>query len=351
MKDSLKKKKSKNPKNFRVISYVAILLLLTAITSSIYTCFFKPVLAGNHEFTVSTKLRIRISAPVNPLSFSEQLVLQGVDVSRPFAGLVSLAFRLKGNPKVGLYEFSKEATFYNIVLKMINGETVKAKITLIEGWPIWRLRQEVDRHPDLSHSTVNLSNLMLLKELSIADEEIEGKFFPSTYFFEPGIEDLHIYKLAHKAMKNKSTEIWKKRDLEISIKDTQELVILASLIEKETGVASDRSMISAVFHNRLKKGMRLQTDPSIIYGIGEKFNGNLTKKDLRRDGPYNTYTRVGLPPSPIAAPSYDSMLAAVRPAKTDALYFVADGKGGSIFSSTLEKHEEAVGIYQRKRIK
>lgn len=351
MKRPLKKKKSKTPKNFGLISYVAILLLLAAITSSIYTCFFKPVLAGNNEFTASTKLRIRISAPLTPLNFSEQLVTQGVDVSRSFAGLVSLAFRLKGHPKVGLYEFSKEATFYNIVLKIINGETVKAKITFIEGWPIWRLRQEVDRHPDLSHSTVKLSNLMLLRELSIEGEEIEGIFFPSTYFFEPGIDDIQIYKLAQKTMKNKSTEIWKKRDLNISIKNTQELVILASLIEKETGTASDRSMISGVFHNRLKKGMRLQTDPSVIYGIGEKFNGNLTKKDLKRDGPYNTYTRVGLPPSPISAPSYDSMLAAVRPAKTDALFFVADGKGGSIFSSTLVEHEEAVDIYQRKRTK
>jgi UPF0755 protein len=351
MKRTQKKKSSKALKNSRVIYYVAILFIVTTVASSLYTSFFKPVLTGKNEHDTSTKLRIRISAPLNPLNFTDQLVAQGVDVSRPLAHLISLAFRLKGHPKVGLYEFSEEATFYNILLKITNGETVKAKITFIEGWPIWRLRQEVDRHPDLRHTTVNLSNLMLLQQLGVLGEEIEGIFFPSTYFFEPGIEDTQIYKLAHKAMKNKTTEIWKRRDPDIPIKNEQELIILASLIEKETGTASDRSMISGVFHNRLKKRMRLQTDPSVIYGIGENFSGNLTKKDLKRDGPYNTYTRAGLPPSPIAAPSYDSMLAAVKPAKTEALYFVANGKGGSIFSATLDEHEKAVDKYQRKRTK
>lgn len=300
---------------------------------------------------MSTKLQIRISSPLNPLNLSEQLISKGVNVYQPIASLAILASRLKGYPKAGLYEFSEDVTFYKIILKIIDGETVKAKITFIEGWPIWRLRQEVDRHPDLNHLTTNLSDKELLSKLTTSDETIEGIFFPSTYFFEPGIEDLQVYKLAQKTMKIKSSEIWKKRDPDIAIKNTQELITLASLIEKETGTTSDRSMISGVFQNRLKKRMRLQTDPSVIYGIGEKFNGNLTKKDLKRDGPYNTYTRVGLPPSPIAAPSYDSMLAAVKPAKTDALYFVADGKGGSIFSSTLDEHENAVDKYQRKRTK
>lgn len=351
MKHYQKKIKSKTPKKTRVIYYVAFLCTLLIVSSGIYTCFFKPVLAGNLNLTTSTKLRIRVSAPIDPLNFANQLVAQGVEVSRPFATLASLIFIVKGRPKVGLYEFNKDATFYKIIYKIINGETVKAKITFIEGWPIWRLRQEVDRHPELRHSTYNLNNEAILTQLNTTSEVIEGIFFPSTYFFEPGIEDIQVYKMAYKTMKNKVSDIWAKRNLDIAIKNTDELIILASLIEKETGVGSDRSLISGVFHNRLKKGMRLQTDPSVIYGIGEKFNGNLTKRDLKRDGPYNTYTRVGLPPSPIAAPSYDSMLAAVKPAKTDALYFVADGRGGSIFSSTLEEHEKAVDTYQRKRNK
>lgn len=352
MKQSLKKKNRKTSNtSWFIIPFVLIIFLALGLVTC-YLVFLRPVLENIPKYSEVEKVRIKILAPTTVLNLTQQFLSQGIEAPKPLIGTVILVSKLKGNIKPGLYEFDKKTSLHSVIGKMIKGDTLKSKILLIEGWPIWKVRNEINAHPDLKHTTINFDNTKVVTELGLnKNTPIEGLFFPSTYFFEPGTEDLQIYKIAYKTMQKKLTDAWGIRNSDIAIKDKDELLILASLIEKETGTSSDRSMISGVFHNRLKIKMRLQTDPSVIYGLGEKFNGNLTKKDLKSDGPYNTYTRMGLPPSPISAPSNDSIIAAVKPKQTDALFFVANGKGGSVFSSTLEDHEQAVDKYQRKRSK
>jgi UPF0755 protein len=230
---------------------------------------------------------------------------------------------------------------------LARGDSIKESIAFVPGTPIWQLRQIVDAHPALEHQTKGLSSTAFSKAVGLSHANAEGLFFPDTYVFDPGASDLAIYRRAADAMQNNLAKVWSKVPNTDVLKTPYDLLILASIIEKETGKASERAQISAVFHNRLKIGMRLQTDPTVIYGIGPRFDGNLRKVDLRRDNPYNTYMRAGLPPTPIAIPSMESLLAAVNPAKSDALYFVAKGDGSSYFSKTLPEHEKAVDQYQR----
>jgi UPF0755 protein len=227
------------------------------------------------------------------------------------------------------------------------GDSIKESIAFVPGTPIWQLRQIVDTHPALEHQTKGLSGAAFSKVVGLSHANAEGLFFPDTYVFDPGESDLVIYRRAADAMQKNQAKAWNNASNASPLKTPYELLILASIIEKETGKASERAQISAVFHNRLKIGMRLQTDPTVIYGIGPRFDGNLRKVDLRRDNPYNTYMRAGLPPTPIAIPSMESLLAAANPAKSDALYFVAKGDGSSHFSKTLPEHEKAVDQYQR----
>jgi len=200
----------------------------------------------------------------------------------------------------------------------------------------------------LVHQTKGLSSNALLQSLNLSFPNDEGLFFPDTYVFDPGESDVSIYRRASLAMQKQLTQIWEQKPANSPLKTPYELLILSSIIEKETGKSSDRGFVAAVFINRLNKGMMLQTDPTVIYGIGPQFDGNLRKADLRKDSPYNTYMRKGLPPTPIAMPSKESLLATVHPAQSKALYFVAKGDGSSHFSETLNEHESAVDLYQRK---
>jgi UPF0755 protein len=230
---------------------------------------------------------------------------------------------------------------------MARGDSIKESIAFVPGTPIWQLRQIVDAHPALEHQTKGLSAATFSKAVGLSHTNAEGLFFPDTYVFDPGESDLVMYRRATDAMQKNLAKAWSRVSSPSVLKTPYDLLILASIIEKETGKASERAQISAVFHNRLKIGMRLQTDPTVIYGIGPQFDGNLRKVDLRRDSPYNTYMRTGLPPTPIAIPSMESLLAAANPTKSDALYFVAKGDGSSYFSKTLADHEKAVDQYQR----
>ena len=203
-------------------------------------------------------------------------------------------------------------------------------------------------HPALIHQTKGMSNKNLLQSLNLSYPSDEGLFLPDTYIFDPDEPDLNIYRRAAQAMQKQLNQAWEQKEPGLPLKTPYELLILSSIIEKETGRSSDRDKISAVFINRLNKGMPLQTDPAVIYGIGPKFDGNLRKADLRKDTAYNTYMHKGLPPSPIAMPSKESILAAAHPAKSEALFFVAKGDGSSHFSQSLKEHESAVDRYQRK---
>jgi UPF0755 protein len=290
-------------------------------------------------------------AKVNPksgvASIARQLRSQGIEVNGILFQLGSRALLIHAKLKPGTYLFPFEASTAAILLQMARGDSIKESIAFVPGMTIWQLRQIVDSHPALDHQTKGLDPAEFSKVVGLSHANAEGLFFPDTYVFDPGESDLAIYRRAADAMQKNRAKAWNGVPNTSVLKTPYDLLILASIIEKETGKASEREQISAVFHNRLKIGMRLQTDPTVIYGIGPQFDGNLRKVDLRRDSPYNTYMRTGLPPTPIAIPSMESLLAAASPAKSDALYFVAKGDGSSYFSKTLAEHEKAVDQYQR----
>ena len=227
------------------------------------------------------------------------------------------------------------------------GEFAQGQIRFIEGWTFRQLRAALDAHPALTHETTGWSDAEILKRLGSEERHPEGLFFPDTYQFSAGTSDLTILRQAYNKMQQVLDAAWETRAEDLPVKTKYQGLILASIVEKETGDPSEREMVAAVFINRLRKGMRLQTDPTVIYGLGESFDGNLRKRDLLADQPYNTYTRYGLPPTPIALPGKAAIDATFRPAKTDALYFVAKGDGTHHFSNNLKDHNRAVDQFQR----
>ena len=249
--------------------------------------------------------------------------------------------------KPGVYAFSKSPTPTQLLDKMVRGEVVQIEVTIPEGWTFRQIMQRLDVQQDLQHELSGLSEAAVLKQLGIPESHLEGLFFPDTYRMDKGSSDTALLRTAYRAMQGQLMEVWQTRPSEGVLKSAYQALILASIIEKETGRAEDRRLVGAVFANRLRKGMLLQTDPTVIYGLGASFDGNLRKRDLLTDTPYNTYTRVGLPPTPIAVPGRASLEAAVHPINSDALYFVARGDGSSEFSATLEAHNRAVNRYQR----
>lgn len=251
--------------------------------------------------------------------------------------------------KAGNYELPTRATPYRLLEMIARGEVTLAQITLIEGWTFRQVRAALVQEPDLVHDSAGMSDAEILRRIGASEPNPEGLFFPDTYHFSAGASDLKILARAYHEMQARLNGLWQSRSPGLPYANPHEALIMASIVEKETGLESERSMIAAVFVNRLRRGMRLQTDPSVIYGLGTAFDGNLRKRDLEADGPYNTYTRSGLPPTPIAMPGQAALEAALRPAQSSALYFVARGDGSSHFSSSLEDHNRAVQKYQLKR--
>ncbi len=232
--------------------------------------------------------------------------------------------------------------------KLVRGEESLRSLTLVEGWNFRQLREALARAPQLRQETTGLPDQAIMEKLGRPKQHPEGRFFPDTYSYAKGSSDLKLLALAMRTMDRHLQAAWQHRASDSPLQTPEQALILASIVEKETGRGSDRPLIAGVFSNRLRVGMMLQTDPTVIYGMGERFDGNLRKKDLQTDTPWNTYTRSGLPPTPIAMPGRDSLLAAVAPASTQALYFVARGDGSSQFSSNLDDHNRAVNKFQRK---
>lgn len=253
-----------------------------------------------------------------------------------------------GTIKAGNYVLEHPVSRLELLNIITKGSVSQSQISVIEGWTFKQLRDALDASPDVAHRTTGLSDAEILQRIGAAENHPEGLFFPDTYYFAAGSSDLTIYKIAYHTMQQHLQEAWTSRDTDSPLETPYQALILASIVEKETGAPSDRPMIAGVFTNRLRKGMLLQTDPTVIYGLGDKFDGNLRKRDLLADTPYNTYTRRGLTPTPIALPGTAALQAALHPAKTDALYFVARGDGSSQFSSTLNAHNRAVDKYQLK---
>ncbi len=264
--------------------------------------------------------------------------------------LFALLVRLTGHGtdlKAGGYEFDSTATPLSVVGKIARGEVNHYVLTVIEGWEFRKMRVAVDAHPALKHDTRGLSDAALMKAIGAPETAAEGMFFPDTYLFARDSSDLELYRHAYRAMQRRLTDAWNARAPGLPYKTPYEALVMASIVEKETGQPAERPLIAAVFVNRLRKGMMLQTDPTVIYGMGESFDGNIRKRDLQTDTPYNTYIRNGLPPTPIALPGLASLAAATAPASSDALYFVARGDGSSHFSNSLPEHNRAVDKYQR----
>ena len=271
----------------------------------------------------------------------------GVDV--PQAWLYWM-FRLSGKSrqiKAGSYELDAATTPLLLLNKLVQGDEALRRVTLVEGWTFAQVRNALQKAESLSPQTQGLSDSAIMQALGRPTMLAEGRFFPDTYIYSKGASDVSVLERAMHAMDAKLAQAWALRDAHSPLASPEQTLILASIIEKETGRLVDQPLIAAVFSNRLRIGMRLQTDPTVIYGLGVAFDGNLRKADLLADTPYNTYTRAGLPPGPISMPGSAALLAAVQPADSRALYFVARGDGSSQFSATLNEHNRAVDQYQR----
>ncbi len=281
-------------------------------------------------------------------SATRQIIESGVQLNDWQFNLLGRLLGKAGTIKAGSYEVGGGVTPLALLNKLTAGEVTQVEVVFIEGWTFRQLRAVLDADADVRHDSAALSDIEVMARLGAAGRSPEGLFFPDTYLFGKGTSDLDILKRAYKSMDRQLLAAWQQRAPDLPYRSPYDALIMASVIEKETGQATDRALIGGVFVNRLRIGMMLQTDPSVIYGLGEKFDGKLRKKDLRADTPHNTYPRSGLPPTPIAMPGQASLAAALNPAKTTALYFVARGDGSSEFSRTLAEHERAVTKYQRR---
>lgn len=254
-----------------------------------------------------------------------------------------------GDLKAGSYEIMQGDSPRSLIDKIASGRQSLRAVTLIEGWNWRQVRAALAKAQHLKNDSAAMSDTQLMERLGRPGQHPEGRFFPDTYRYAKYASDLTVLRAAMQTMDKQLIRAWESRQAELPLKSPDELLIMASIVEKETGAAQDRATISGVFNNRLRINMRLQTDPTVIYGMGEAFDGNIRKRDLQTDTPYNSYTRAGLPPTPISMPGTAALLAAAQPASTRALYFVARGDGSSEFSETLEAHNRAVDKYIRGR--
>ena len=290
------------------------------------------------EFEIPPGMRFR--------GIARRIEASGIAVGRLQFELLARALRRDQDIKAGSYELSAAPTPLELLDKLTRGDVTLAEVRFIEGWTFRQLRAALAASGFLRHDTQALSDAQLLQTLEAREAHPEGLFFPDTYVFAKNTSELRVLRRAYDAMQRHLGQEWGTREPSVPFKSPYEALIMASIIEKETGRADEREMIAGALVNRLKIGMLLQVDPTVIYGLGEAFDGNLKKIHLQTDGPYNTYTRAGLPPTPIAATGLASLRAALRPAQTAALYYVARGDGTSQFSRSLEEHNRAVRKYQ-----
>ena len=327
----------------RSIKQLLLLLLFLAALLAGYIGYYAtcPLTLPALPFEFSLKQGASLKAAAHQLQQEGALPNE-----RIFVWLARLLGR-SAQIKAGNYELETAVTPLELLNMLTKGRVTQSELSIIEGWTFSQFRAALNANPDIRHDSATLSEAEILQRLGVPERQVEGLFFPDTYYFASGASDLALLKRAYQTMQKHLLESWQTREPGLPLDSPYQALILASIVEKETGQARDRDMIAAVFVNRLRKGMLLQTDPTVIYGIGEKFDGNLRKRDLLADTSYNTYIREGLPPTPIALPGLASLQATLHPARTDALYFVARGDGSSEFSGTLEQHNRAVNKYQK----
>ncbi len=294
-------------------------------------------------------LEVIVESGTLPAKLGASLQDQGIQVP---AQSIRWALRLRGDArsiKSGSYEIRSPISLAGLLNKLVRNDPQQRELRIIEGWNFRQLRLALNRHPDLQHRTTGLSESEILKSIGAPQAFAEGWFAPDYYLFYPGASDIDLLRRAYRRQAALLQSSWARRSDHLPLEKPIDLLVLASIVEKETAREEDRSKVAAVFANRLRAGMRLQSDPTTIYGLGERFDGDLRRSDLRADSPWNTYTRAGLPLSPIAMPSRASLEASIAPAQTKALYFVARGDGSSEFNESLAAHNQAVRRWQRRQ--
>jgi UPF0755 protein len=322
--------------------FTFVLALCIAAGFSLAYWAKQPILEAQHApvpFTIEAGSSLNGSA--------EQIAAAGIPLNPLLFSLFARVTNKGGKIKAGSYELRAGASPLRLLNQLVRGEFAQESLTIIEGWNFKQMRAAIAAHPGLRHDTVALSDTELLAKITSDYAMPEGLFFPDTYLFAKGASDLQVYRQAYAVLTKKLDEAWDKRDPSLPYATPYDALIMASIVEKETGQKSERGMIAGVFVNRLKQGMPLQTDPTVIYGMGDRYHGVIHKSDLLTDTTHNTYTRRGLPPTPISLPGAASLAAALAPERTDAVYFVARGDGSSQFSNNLSDHNRAVNLYQR----
>ncbi len=330
----------------KILIRLVLIGVLLAVAIAALTVFWvkQPIFTDNTKTMVFT-----IDAGSSMRRAANKIAEDGVPVNPTLLWLLARISGKASQIQAGSYELTSGITPSQLINKMVSGDVMKVSITIIEGWTFKQMREAINTYPSIKHDTAQLGDQELMARIAPAYSHPEGLFFPETYVFSPGTSDLAIYRKAFALMQFHLNNAWDKRNPELPYNTPYDALIMASIIEKETGLALERDMIASVFVNRLRIGMRLQTDPSVIYGMGEDYQGNIRRKDLTTDTPYNTYTRAGLPPTPIALAGLASMHAAFNPANSTSLYFVSRGDGTSHFSPTLQEHNQAVDKYIRKQ--
>ena len=326
------------------LMFFALPLLLAAAAADLWYGYRYAPLVKSQE-----PVRVRVERGASVQAIGAAMREAGIDVP---VWRLQLAARLRGDARSirhGVYAFDAPLTLAQALDRMVRGEVVLAQLTVVEGWTFRQMREAIARHPELLHDSGSHSDSEILARVAAPERHPEGLFFPDTYRFPPGSSDYEVYAQAHRLMRRTLESAWAGRAQGLPLADPYDALILASIVEKETGRPEDRAMIASVFTNRLRLRMPLQSDPTTIYGLGARFDGNLRRAHLREDTPHNTYTRAGLPPTPIALPGRAAIEATLNPAKSDALYFVARGDGSSEFSRDLAAHNRAVARYQLRK--
>lgn len=303
------------------------------------------------QITLNQSAVFEVSRGESLQKVAERLKNQAIIRSSFWFYWVARFYKIDRDLKAGEYQLLAEYSERDLYALLTSGKSVEYSLRFIEGWTLKDVLAELDNHPKLSRKVDNSDPVSLAAMLNISQNHAEGMIFPDTYAYHKGMSDLDILRNAHQRMLSTLEQLWPERAPEAVVSSPYEALILASIIEKETGDPSERGLISGVFSARLKKGMRLQTDPTVIYGLGESFSGNLTRAHLRQPTPYNTYVINSLPPTPIAMPGRAAIEAALKPELSGYLYFVARGDGTHFFSTNLREHNQAVRRYQINRRK
>lgn len=329
----------KRIKKWLLLSIFTILILGAWL--AYYATSSLKLLPDSQEISIQPKSGLK--------GIANQLVAQGVLIEPWRFIILAKLLNKEKNLQAGNYTLNRNVTPYQLLLSLNHGKATQGSATFIEGRTFAQMRDRLEKNDAVKQSIAVLSESEILKLMGSEYTIAEGLFFPDTYYFDRNTVDTVILQRSYDAMQNKLKAAWDSREAGLPYKNAYQALIMASIVEKETGKASERPMIAGVFINRLRIGMRLQTDPTVIYGMGAQYKGNIRKNDLLADTPYNTYTRRGLPPTPIAMPGLASIEAALHPAKTKALYFVGKGDGSHVFSTNLADHNRAVVKYQLKR--